>query len=144
MKTLIIISSLAVAALLIGAGLRADSAAQQPAQKAKLILEGERLVEKVSLCTDCHTPHLPDGSLDRVHWLQGSALPFKPVVNMPWADAAPPIAGLQSFTEEQAIRFLMTGERPSGVPPRPPMPAFRFNESEARALVAYLKSLKGP
>ncbi|MEJ1973604.1 MAG: hypothetical protein WDM96_14425 [Lacunisphaera sp.] len=59
-----------------------------------------------------------------------------------WAPAAPAIAGLEGFTTEQAVKFLMTGERPSGVAPRPPMPEYRMNRDDAQAVVAYLKSLK--
>jgi mono/diheme cytochrome c family protein len=58
-----------------------------------------------------------------------------------WAPVAPPIAGLPSMTAEQAARFLMHGQRPDGSMARPPMPAYRFNEDDARAVVAYLKSL---
>ena len=60
---------------------------------------------------------------------------------MPWAPAAPSIAGLPNYTTEQALKFLMTGERPSGVPPLPPMSANRLNEEDAKAVVAYVKSL---
>ncbi len=45
------------------------------------------------------------------------------------------------MTEAQAIAFLQTGIRPDGSRPRPPMPEFRFNEADAKAVVAHLKSL---
>ncbi len=45
------------------------------------------------------------------------------------------------MTAEQAAAFLSTGRRPDGTTARPPMPAFRFNDGDARAAVAYLQSL---
>lgn len=39
---------------------------------------------------------------------------------------------------EQAIEFLMTGRRPSGIPVLPPMPPYRLTREEAGAVVAYL------
>jgi mono/diheme cytochrome c family protein len=72
----------------------------------------------------------------------GSPLFFKAVVPIPnWVDVAPPIAGLPSLSEKDAVVLLMTGKLPSGSTLRPPMPAFRFNRADATAIVAYLKSL---
>ncbi|MBI5424207.1 MAG: c-type cytochrome [Opitutae bacterium] len=36
----------------------------------------------------------------------------------------------------------MTGVKPDGSMPRPPMPQFRLSEEDARAVVAYLRALK--
>jgi mono/diheme cytochrome c family protein len=54
---------------------------------------------------------------------------------------APPIAGLPNFTDEEAIVFLMTGVRPNGSRPLPPMPAYRLSRPEAADVVAYLRSV---
>ena len=93
------------------------------------------------MCTDCHAQRLPSGEFDRNNWLLGGALPFRPTVDMPWAEVALPIAGLHGYTDEQAVKFLMTGERPSGIPVRPPMPVYRMTRDEAEAVVAYLRSV---
>jgi cytochrome c1 len=45
------------------------------------------------------------------------------------------------MTDEQAQHFFMQAARVDGSRVRPPMPAFRFSESDARAVVAYLRSL---
>jgi hypothetical protein len=45
------------------------------------------------------------------------------------------------MNEAQGIVFLTTGQRPDGSTPRPPMPEFRMNQSDAAAVVAYLKSI---
>jgi mono/diheme cytochrome c family protein len=102
---------------------------------------GRYLVEHIGLCADCHSPRNEKGEFRREAWLKGSPLPFQPLVPMPWSPAAPQIAGLPSMTEAQAVTFLQTGKRADGSSPLPPMPVFRFNEDDARAVVAYLKSL---
>lgn len=103
---------------------------------------GRYLVERVGLCADCHSPRNEKGQFIMEHWLKGAALPFQPTVEMPWSAVAPPIAGLPSLSTEDAVRFMQEGTRPDGSRPRPPMPEFRFNEEDARAVVAYLKSLQ--
>ena len=105
------------------------------------IERGRYLVHGVALCIDCHSPRDEKGQFLAGKHLTGAALGFAATVPMPWAPAAPGIAGLENFTPEQAVKFLMTGERPSGVPVLPPMPAYRMDQEEAEAVVAYLKSL---
>jgi mono/diheme cytochrome c family protein len=107
------------------------------------IERGRALVENVAMCADCHTPRLPTGAFDRARWLQGGPVGFKPLMEMPWAAVAPGIAGLPGYTEEQGVAFLMTGKRPDGRECLPPMPAYRLSGDEARAVVAYLRSLPG-
>ena len=107
-----------------------------------LIARGRHLVVNVSLCADCHTPRLPTGQFDETRSLQGAVLGFKPLADMPWMPFAPPIAGLPGYTDEQAVTFLMTGSKPSGLQPLPPMPPYRLSKDEAVAMVAYLRSLK--
>jgi hypothetical protein len=59
---------------------------------------------------------------------------------MPWANTAPEIAGLPGWKDEQIVTFLMTGKL-DGKEPNPPMPGYRFSAVDARAVVAYLRSL---
>lgn len=113
-------------------------AADQPAE---LIERGRYLTFDVAGCIDCHSPRDQNGQFLADRHLTGAVLAFAPTVPMPWAPAAPAIAGLEGYTDEQAVKFLMTGIRPSGVPPLPPMPAYRLNEADAKAVVAYLRSL---
>jgi hypothetical protein len=64
---------------------------------------------------------------------------------MPWAPAAPPIAGLPAgWTEAALVKLLMTGEGRLGTPLAPPMPQFRMTRQDAEAIVAYLKTLPPP
>lgn len=106
-----------------------------------LVERGRYLVHDVALCVDCHSPRDEKGQFVEGKHLTGAALGFAATVPMPWAPAAPGVAGLENFTAEQAVRFLMTGERPSKVAVLPPMPAYRLSQADAEAVVAYLKSL---
>jgi mono/diheme cytochrome c family protein len=107
------------------------------------IQKGEYLVKHVAMCVQCHTPREDNGELDHMQLLQGARVPVpSPFPNQQWAFQAPRIAGLPSWTEEDAIRFLQTGKNPNGYSPRPPMPPFRMTQEDATAVVVYLKSLK--
>jgi mono/diheme cytochrome c family protein len=119
-----------------------DPALAEPTQDAQ-IKRGKYLVERVSMCGDCHTPHLDTGEYDRTAWLQGDVLDFKPVHPMPFAAVAPQIAGLPTMpTDEMAVKFFETGTNAVGKTAMPPMPRFRFEHDDAVAVVAYLRSLK--
>ena len=67
---------------------------------------------------------------------------FSRTIEIPWVGTAPPIAGLEGWTDQQAITFLTTGIDKDGKRPRPPMPEYRFNRTDAADVVAYLRSLK--
>lgn len=109
--------------------------------EAELVARGEYLVTAIGGCNDCHTPMTPQGP-DMAHSLQGATLMFAPTIEVPWAPIAPPIAGgLAAYTDEQFAAFLQTGVRPDGSMARPPMPQFRLNEEDARAVVAYIKTV---
>ena len=115
--------------------------APAPLTGEALVARGEYLVNNIGGCNDCHTPMTPQGP-DMTRALQGATLAFAPTVEMPWAPFAPPIAGLPAgYTEEQFAAFLQTGVRPDGSHPLPPMPAFRLNEEDARAMAAYIATV---
>ncbi len=117
--------------------------AQQPAPLtgAALIERGKYLTENIGGCNDCHTPMTPQGP-DMSQSLQGATLSFAPLIEMPWAPAAPAIAGIPDhYSHEQFVSFLQTGVRPDGSHPLPPMPHYRFNEADARATAAFIATL---
>jgi mono/diheme cytochrome c family protein len=106
------------------------------------IARGKYLVESIGMCGDCHTPRNEKGEFVKEQWLQGTTLDFKPTVPMPvWAEKSVNIAGLPGWEKDAAIRFFMTGVGSNGLPPRPPMPQYRFSQADAEAVVAYLQSL---
>jgi len=108
-----------------------------------LIAHGHYLVYRVAMCIDCHSPRDATGAFISGKDLTGAALGFKPVAPMPWIPAAPGISGLPGgYTEETLAHYLMTGVRPHGLPPTlPPMPPYRMNQRDAKAIAAYLASL---
>ena len=122
----------------LGIVLASSAATPQPAKIAR----GKYLVEGVSKCGDCHSPHDEKGEPIPGKEFKGATLVFKPTIPMPvWADKAPNIAGLPGWTDEAAVKFLMTGIAYNDLPARPPMPPYRLNKEDAEAVVAYLKSL---
>jgi mono/diheme cytochrome c family protein len=115
---------------------------------ADLLKHGDYLVNAAILCGDCHTPQDDRGKPDRARLLRGATLPIRPKKETKdWADEAPDITsrGLAGeWGEEGMIKFLTTGTDPEGKKAKPPMPAFRLNAGDARAVFLYLKSLPGP
>jgi mono/diheme cytochrome c family protein len=106
------------------------------------IERGRYLVEEIAKCTECHTPRKPDGELDSGAWLRGAPIWIRPVAQIPnWADRAPALAGLPSFTTEQVEKVLEDGTGPNGEPLRPPMHIYHMAPADARAIAGYLKSL---
>jgi mono/diheme cytochrome c family protein len=100
------------------------------------------LVEEVAKCAECHTPRKEDGELDGAAWLRGAPIWIKPLAPIPnWADRAPALAGLPSFTDAQVEKVLEDGTGPNGEALRPPMHIYHMAPPDARAIAAYLKSL---
>ncbi len=121
----------------------AACAQQEPAQLtgAALVERGDYLVNGVVLCGDCHTPRNADMSSDLTRQMQGADIGESGPPGV-FATHAPTLAGLPAnYSEEQFIAFLQTGVRPDGTQPRPPMPPYRLNEADARAVAAYIATL---
>jgi cytochrome c553 len=107
------------------------------------IARGKYLVEQVTMCGDCHTPRDATGQLIPALALHGAPIGFRPIHPMPFAEQAPPLAGLPPhYTAAQFATFLQTGRKPDGSQPFPPMPSYRLSKEDAWAVVDYLKSLK--
>ena len=140
MKRLILAAALLAAFGAAGA-FASRALASKPSTPA-VVERGRYLVEQIGMCADCHTPRMQTGEFDRSRWLMGAPILFTPSVPMPaWAPAAPTIAGLETFTDEEAVRFLSTGLTQTDDHARPPMPEYRMSEDDAKAVVAYLRSL---
>ena len=112
---------------------RLNRARGRRAEPADLKEHGAYLVNAAILCADCHRKDL-----------QGGPIPIQPKKEMkPWADLAPDISpqGLAGkWSEQEMVKFLTTGIDPDGKKARPPMPAFRLSETDARAVALYLHS----
>ncbi len=111
--------------------------------RSDAVERGRYLVEEVGQCGECHTPRDGEGQLDRSQWLKGAPVWFQPIHSVPnWAYEAPPIAGLGSFTKDQALQVLEKGLGPQGNPVRQPMHRYHMAPDDAEAIVAYLQSLR--
>jgi len=120
-----------------------SSAQPQNAPPQSAIARGKYLVEQVAKCGECHTPRDSEGNLDASRWLDGATIWIRPVHHMNnWAEWAPRLAGLPSFTDEQAEAVLEKGIGPNGAPIRPPMHIYHMDHADAMAIIAYLRSLQ--
>jgi len=116
--------------------------APQTANKQAQIDRGRYLVEEVARCPECHTPRDSKGNLEEDKWLQGATIwimPVHPTQN--WAERVPPLAGLPSYSDEQAERVLEEGTGPDGRALQPPMHTYHLKHEDAVAIIAYLRSL---
>ena len=110
------------------------------------VARGKYIVEDVAVCGQCHSPHESDGDPGRSHWLQGAAVPWEPAKPDPnWPLTAPRIGGTPlPASDADMVKLLTTGIWTTGTRLRPPMPQFRMEQTDAEAVVAYLKSLNVP
>jgi mono/diheme cytochrome c family protein len=133
---------LAAAVALTSAARPSKQSAAAPQSNAATIARGKYLVEEVARCTECHTPHNSDGTLDRAHWLAGSPIWIRPTQPISgWADRAPALAGFPGYTDAQATAVLEKGQGLEGEPLRPPMHTYHLHHDDAMAIVVYLRSL---
>jgi mono/diheme cytochrome c family protein len=104
---------------------------------------GRYVAQQVAMCVQCHSPRNERGELQQASLFDGGPIPFKsPFPGQNWAFAAPRIAGLPGWDANEVVKLLRTGRDSTGWSPRPPMPPFRLSEEDAKAVVAYLKSLR--
>src|ERR1700722_4778933 len=79
---------------------------QQATQQSE-IERGRYLADEIARCYECHTPRNAQGELEKDRWLQGASTwitPVRPISN--WAEDVPALAGLPSYTDEQAETIL--------------------------------------
>ena len=121
----------------------ADSTSRISAAQATRIEQGRHLVEQVAMCVDCHTPKMSNDLLDTTKLLMRaeiSTVPLEPIAD--WVGYAPAIAGLPNYSVDEVVEVLTTGTI-GNTYLRPPMPVYRMNEEDARAIALYLQAL-GP
>jgi len=145
MPTKIKLAMILIVAALIGGLVAIQPGARAVAQgdAAAQLKRGEYLVHEVARCIDCHTPRTADGELDMTKLLQGAPTWFTPKIKPKgkWEDRAQDLtmSGLASkWGEERLVKFLSTGQKADA-----PMPAYKLTVEDAKAVVAYLRSLPG-
>lgn len=122
---------------------RKAPAAKGASESGGDVARGKYLVEGVAMCGQCHTPRDGDGNLDRSKWLQGAPVPWSPANGgmSAWPMIAPRIGGNPPASDADMIKLLTTGIWTNGKQLRFPMMPFRMSEADAKAVVAYLKSV---
>ena len=110
------------------------------------VARGKYIVENVAMCPQCHTPRESNGALDLTRPLDGAPEFFQPPhADSNWPLKAPRIGGNPPASDQDMVRLLTTGIWTDGKPLRLPMMPFRMSEADAKAVVAYLKSVRqGP
>src|SRR5262245_39951741 len=106
---------------------------------------GRYLMQGIVACGNCHTPMGPNGP-EFERELAGG-LEFK---EQPFTAYAPnitpdPETGIGRWSDEQIILAIREGKRPDGSIIGPPMPIGLYrgiSDSDARAIVAYLRAAK--
>ena len=123
---------------------RAQNTASAPAQDP--IARGRYLVTIMS-CNDCHTPGYFYGAPDTSRRLSGSDLGWVGPWGVVRARNLTPDSstGIGTWTSEQIVHALRTGNTPDGSQLAPIMPWLNYSsildEADAMAIAAYLKSL---
>jgi mono/diheme cytochrome c family protein len=149
-KQIVLVAAFAALAIVFANAAWNVTRAQQDSDATNLgatrrssIERGMYITHHVAMCIYCHTPKNAEGQLAAHQLLKGAPIPVEsPFPRVNWAFQAPKIAGLPGgWTDDDLVRFLQTGVTPIGRTAQPPMPPFRMNEEDARAVAAYLNSL---
>ena len=121
---------------LVGCGL---AQAETPLER------GRYLVNTIAACGNCHTPQGPDGPLpgkDLAGGLLFDETAFKVYSTNITPDKR---TGIGSWTDAQIVTAIRDGKRPDGSLIGPPMPFDMYrqlSDSDVKAMVAYLRSVK--
>ena len=146
LRAIVVSAAVIAVAFLISANISRNRTVAQSRTAEGDVERGKYLVEEVARCPECHTPRDENGELKSAAWLRGASIWIRPVQRIPnWADSAPSLAGLPSFTDEQMERVLDRRMGPQGETLRPPMHTYHLHPADAKAIIAYLKSVpRGP
>lgn len=121
--------------------------ARPAAARAETPLErGTYLMHTIVACGNCHTPKGPSGRAIADQELAGGT-----EFNTPVFDALTPNitqdteTGIGKWTDDQIVNAIRNGKRPDGRIIGPPMPIGFYrnmSDSDAQAIVAYLRTVK--
>jgi mono/diheme cytochrome c family protein len=134
-------------ATILSATLAAFGSFPSPASADDAQVARGRYLVTISGCSDCHTPGALRSAPDMNRYLGGSDVGFAiPGVGVFVGENLTPdkATGLGAWTDEQIIAAIRTGETPDGrqLSPVMPYPALsQLSDADARAIVAFLKSL---
>jgi len=139
-----VLATLIVMAATLSCATTAQKAAPAMTQAEK-VARGEYLTT-IAACNDCHTPGTFYGAPDFGRKLAGSELGWVG----PWGTTyarnltPDPETGIGSWSEDDIVKTIRTGQRADGSEVLPPMPWPMYSnmpDEDAYAIAAYLKSL---
>ena len=129
--------SIAAAAMMATA---AASFAETPLER------GTYLMNSIVACGNCHTPKGPNGQAIADKELSGGDPIDSPVFHAVPANITPDKdTGIGNWTDDQIINAIRNGKRPDGTIIGPPMPIAFYrdmSDTDVKAIVAYLRSIK--
>jgi len=117
---------------------------QSQADLDRLIARGDYLTHDVAMCVVCHSPKDERGNVIKSKEFQGASIPLSSPFpkGARWASNAPALGSIVAGNEEAVFALLTTGIWPPlGEAPRMPMPPYRMQPEDARAVIAYLKTI---
>jgi mono/diheme cytochrome c family protein len=107
---------------------------------------GTYLMNSIVACGNCHTPKGPDGLAISDQELAGGTVIDLPIFRSVTPNITPdPETGIGKWTDAQIINAIRNGKRPDGTTIGPPMPVEFYrnmSDTDLRAIVAYLRSVK--
>ncbi|MCW5772975.1 MAG: cytochrome c [Rhodospirillaceae bacterium] len=116
------------------------------AQAESPVARGRYLVESIAGCGNCHTPQGPNGPIAGKELAGGSVVvdapPFRAVASNITSDKE---TGIGGWTDAQLAKAIREGIRPDGSLIGPPMPFElyrRMSDTDLKAIVAYLRTVK--
>lgn len=103
-------------------------------------------MSSIVACGNCHTPKGPDGLAISDQELAGGTVIDLPIFRSVTPNITPdPETGIGKWTDAQIINAIRNGKRPDGTTIGPPMPVEFYrnmSDTDLRAIVAYLRSVK--
>ncbi|MDP6774783.1 MAG: cytochrome C [Rhodospirillales bacterium] len=118
--------------------------AAMPVAAETLLERGTYLMRSIVACGNCHTVQTPDGPAPGGELAGGLAIKFDEFDAYP-SNITPDVAtGIGTWTDGQIIAAIREGRRPDGSIIGPPMPIglySRISDGDAKAIVAYLRSV---
>jgi mono/diheme cytochrome c family protein len=110
------------------------------------IERGRYLVHGIVACGNCHTPKDSDGKAIANRELAGGPVFNAPVFHAVTPNITPDTeTGIGNWTDDQIVNAIRNGKRPDGTTIGPPMPIAYYrnmSDSDVRAIVAYLRTVK--
>jgi mono/diheme cytochrome c family protein len=130
-------SSLSLAFLCVGAlAVRSETPIER----------GTYLMHSVVACGNCHTPKDRDGKAIADRELAGGFEINAPIFHAVSPNITPDKeSGIGNWTDDQIVNAIRNGKRPNGTIIGPPMPIAYYrnmSDSDVRAIVAYLRTVK--